>query len=333
MEIQAIHRNILITIWLSALCATLGGCGLIPSKKVEKAPQWALNPPPNTDTALYGTGMKRNRDSAIKSALAQIASNLSVNISAESLSQTRAQNGQENMRYAEDVKAQVNKTQFSNYKVLNSQAVSNGVWVLVEVDKAQMANDLHSKITRSQTQLSQQFKEFSTASSLEKAQLAPKLHAELVDMRAAIATLESIQKNSNNAQATAFILSKEAELRKAKSSMKVKIEHDKNTSLLANKIATLLSQKDVKVVEGGSRKGKSVIVINSKVNNLKIQNAFVAKIELKLDAIDDQGKTIKSYLKTLNGASPSSYAAALDQANVKLFNVLQEEKVMESFGF
>lgn len=338
MEIQKNYPGIIRTLCFSVMCTFLASCGLIPSKSaapkpVEKTPHWALNPPPNTAQALYGTAMKRDRDAAIKSALAQIASNLSVNISAETLSATTMSNGQENMRYAEDVKAQVNKTQFSNYRVIDSQAVSNGIWVLVEVNKAQMASDLQSKINSSKTQLSQRFTEFEKVSSLEKAQLAPKLQSELMDMRAAIATLNTIQKTSNTAQHTSFILTKEAELRKAKSSMKVKIEHDRNTDLLANKIATLLSEKDVKVVEGGSRKGKSVIVIKSKVDNLKIQNAFVAKIELKLDAIDDQGKTIKSYLKTLNGASPSSYDAALDQANVKLFKALQDEKVMESFGF
>ena len=299
----------------------------------EEMPSWAINPPPNSTSELFGVGSGATREQAINRALTTIAGNLSTAVVSEIRQTTELSNGLENNNFIEDMRAEVNKTQFNNYHVVSSTQLKSEIWVLVKVDRQQMANNLQNKIQQLNSELDFRFNDFAKATALEQSQLSPNLQESLNQLKTSAATLAAVQPSFNQSQIMAYALKRETQLRHIKNNMVVIIESDQNMDLFARKIETLLTQRDVKVISSGDRAGKSVIIIKSNVKNMNIQDVYVARVELKVDALDESGKTLKSYMKTLNGASPTSYDAALSQANSKLFDEFTNDNVIGTFGF
>ena len=74
----------------------LSGCGT--QKSVDVTPKtvasdWYTNPPVSTDTILYAVGEAQNKDEAIKNALNNMASTLSVSIASQFNSKELVQEG------------------------------------------------------------------------------------------------------------------------------------------------------------------------------------------------------------------------------------------------
>lgn len=295
-------------------------------------PQWAQSRPANTDQTLYGVGQGGTRQLAIESALVEIASTIRIDIKSNTNQTKTYANGKEQNVFNEKTSSEVARTQFSHYDVVQSEQVDKVTWVLVSVNRTRMSKDLLTKIDHLKTEVALRLKRFGQLSALEKSQTAPAIQELLAKLAGLIATESALDKNFDPKPQMTFVIEQENKLSNIKKNMVVKIEADTKLGSFANLLATYLTERDVKVVQDGSRNGKAVIAIHAAVNNKLIQNTYITKVEVKIDAINEQGTVLKSYMKTLNGASPSNFESALSQANQNLYNLFVKDNVIDSFG-
>ncbi len=304
----------------------------IPIVFASSKPGWYESRPSNSSQFMFGVGQGASRQLAIESALVEVASSIRIDIRSKT-DQTRVYaNGKEKNIFNEKTSSEIAKTQFSHYDVLKSEEIDGVNWVLVAVNRALMSKDIMSKINALKSEVELRFRQFAGHSSLEKSQSVPMLNEKLTQLKLLLATESALDRSFDPTPFTQYVVEQEEKLRQVKNKLVVKIEVGPELDDFGGLLTAYLVERDVKVVEQGARKGKSVIAVESKVKENQIQNLFVTKVEVKIDAINEQGAVLKSYVKTLNGVSPSSFQAALSQANQKLFNLILKDKVVESFG-
>lgn len=324
---------IAIGVLMNAGCVTMPGAHSFTQKTAAKPapPSWYLNQPANSASALYGKGTGASRQDAVNEALAEIAAGLRVTIKAETKQRRTYSGGQEAMSSDEQIEASVNAIDFTQYDVAQSAETGGTHWVHVRVAKAALAKDLDQQIQEQKRALDLAFQRFLAASALAQSREIPELEAQLDQLEANAISLATLT-DYDRSTITRYTANHKDKLERARRNMVVKIEHGRHTGLFARKLEELLTQRDIKVVNGGSRSGKTVLSVKSEVKQQRYGSAYISVVNLKVQAMDERGKVLNTYVKTLNGASPTNYDASLRQANLKLFEAFVDDDVLNTSG-
>lgn len=123
-------------------------------------PKWYVNPPTSTSTELYGVGEGKDRQEAMLSALAQIATQLRVTLSTQVESHVELKHGIETEQRLISSHMEVIPLELEGYEVLKQEVLHPlKALVLVRVYRQKLARDLHRMIERNlsdfQTRLEQ----------------------------------------------------------------------------------------------------------------------------------------------------------------------------------
>ncbi len=133
-----IKKFVIASILLVASCAS--------SQNKAGEPSWYISPKQNNSQNFYGVAYGPNLEEATKSALADAAARLMVSISSEStlLREEDSSGASEEMR--QQVKQNIEKIDFTNFKVSRSQKTEAQLFVEVEIERDSFIRDQKEKI-------------------------------------------------------------------------------------------------------------------------------------------------------------------------------------------
>ena len=307
----------------------LQACTLAPR---QQTPQWALSPPEDTSQTLYGVASRQTLDQAKKAALAEIAGKLGTSVQSDTRLKNEWKNDTTTENFVENIKTHVSATQFSHFDVVNSAQIADQYWILIKLNKTAMARELQQKIQLSLKQLDADFTSYNGYSALQKVQASSELKAQLLQLETTVKTLYAIASNYNIEPAMSSLRKKQAQLASARDAIKIKIESDKNTRLFAKKLESYLTDRKFKILNEGSRTGKTVIAISSEIQYFNILNDHQAKMGVNIRVFDETGKVLTTSVHSITGYSRISQRAALDQANLMLAENFNSKGVLNIIG-
>ena len=128
------------------------GCGSAKRVVVEEKvlPAWYEHPPRSTSSELYAVGEEKSKREAIDSALALLASTLSVSIASDFSAKTVVKEGRINSSdatYVNKTQSEVKKIRITNYQLLNAAQLGyKRVAVLIKVDKKMLFRGLKNEL-------------------------------------------------------------------------------------------------------------------------------------------------------------------------------------------
>ncbi|GAA3947599.1 hypothetical protein GCM10022278_03510 [Allohahella marinimesophila] len=339
-----------LLILLLSLTLTLAGCKSVPpvypsanslnnqsaltSQPVQtnEVPQWALAPPSDSVSAMYGVGERSTLDQAKKAALAEIAGKLGTFIQAQTETSLSMRAGQTSESLQEDIQATVASTEFSDFDVVETAVQGGRYWVLVKVDRKTMADRLNAKSAQIEAELSADFADFSKRSSLAKVRRLPDLQKKLDRAQQYQLTLKALNPGLDVTTLQSSSRQRQQMLDNAQQALRVRLEHDQNTAVFANQLKGLLSASKLILEQGSNRQGKSVIAIRSDVTYQEVFGDQMVKMLVDIQAIDDKGAVIATSNHVVSGASRTSRQAALEQANHKLAQTFSEQGLLQALG-
>lgn len=115
-------------------------------------PSWAVNVPQDNNSYFYASAQAFTKEGAVKQALNDIASRLNVSISSNLLINKGIFKDKTYNEVSQQINTKVQNIHFNNYKVVKSKQIDNQVYVLVQVDKnklkEQLRADIKLKITK-----------------------------------------------------------------------------------------------------------------------------------------------------------------------------------------
>lgn len=303
-------------------------------KKAIEPPNWYLNPPANTVVDFYGVASAHNLDQAKRKSLEDVAANLGIQISGQSLIISTKKDGVGTSHFTEETSAVVGNTEFSNYTYLKTDhdPATNTYWVLVKVDKKKLLADIKYQSDKLTRELENDFGYFDRASNLAQVLSSEELRYKAAKLERLCNTRRYLDNNFNPDPILEDLRQKAKKLQQALESLKVFVKHDVNTEHLAQNLEQLLTENKVKVVGSANVSGATTISITSNVIFSFVYD-HVAKLNVKLESIDENGKILLTSNFEEAGASPSSDRAALEQANYKIAENFKKQGLLNSLGF
>lgn len=119
------------------------------AKKEISYPSWYLNPPQNNQELLYGIGEGFTINEATKNALENLSSRLMVTISSNTVSSSKSFTDYREYTTkttTQDIKSEIEKLSFNNYKVEDSLSMDRRIIVLLSSSKNDMTKTLQDQI-------------------------------------------------------------------------------------------------------------------------------------------------------------------------------------------
>ncbi len=308
-------------------------CGGSKAPQAISYPSWYLNPPANNGAYLYGVGDGRNLDEAKSSALNAIAASLSTTVSSEfkKSESTQSFNGNEKAYHSalNTIKAQVKAIEFSDYRIMQNQVISDRVLLLIEVSRARLFQQQKEKLDRFSQELTDEQKNISRQSPLQKALLYSKQLAKIQKLQ----SMALLGKTINADFDTSPYFKQASDIKQAKNdtfnTVKVFVSADTQARVFIDTLKEGLNKAGIKTV---SRKTENNIHIKNDFQLDEIYGFKIAKARLSFSTKDAREKTIATSSFNLSGKSRYDYEKAKANAAQALAKKIEEEGIYTLLG-
>ncbi len=296
---------------------------------INNLPSWYVSPKQNNAASIYGVGDGFTLEEATKSALADAAARLIVAISSQSTLQReeiQITNGSKNTGTAieesrQQIKQNIEKIEFTNFSVSNSQQSGSRVFVEITMSRQQFILAQQEKLSFLDRQIFDLNKNISSQNLVQKQSSLIKI----LDLAKQAEILARILQNSEGNKALKSELSTIANAQNELNNIANKVEfyfEIKSSSEISAIIRTALNKEKIKIAKTESESANQVkLAINSSKSSGEIYGAKITKIKIDFEN-KSAGKVIASNSIEVSGSSvlgeKESYAAALESLKDKI---------------
>jgi len=283
-------------------------------------PSWYISPKQNNSENFYGVSSGANLEEATKAALSDAAARLMVSISAESTSliEEDARGTNEEMR--QQIKQNIEKIEFTNFKVSRSQKAGSQLFVEVEIEKNPFIRDQKEKLEFNETKVANLAKDLSSANPVQKRVSLTKI----LDIQKQIELSSRILAGAGESINLKEKLSHSADFQNQFNQLTNKIEfyfEINSPKEIAQIIRLALNKENIKIANSRGGANQIVITIKSSSKTSEIYGANITKLAIDFENIFG-GATIASNQIEVSGSSTinekESYAAALKSLEDKI---------------
>lgn len=289
------------------------------SKQVEE-PIWYLSPKQNNSENFYGVSSAANLEEATKAALADAAARLMVSISSESNLIREENNDSASEEMRQQVKQNIEKIDFTNFRVSRSQKAGSQLFVEVEIKRDLFIRDQKEKIAFSEKKVSDLEKNLSDANPIQKRVSLIKI----LDVEKQIELSSRILSGAGEDINLKEKLNRIAFFQNQFNQLTDKIEfyfEINSPKEIAQVIRNALNREKIKVANSRGGTNQIIVIIKSSARSGEIYGAHITKLQIDLENIS-AGKTVASNGIEITGSSTisekESYSAAVKSFEEKI---------------
>lgn len=317
---------------LFAALSIAASCAFAAKDDLANLPSWYVKPKQNNADNLYGIAEGYTMEEATKYALAEAASRLMVSISSQSDMIREENQNSVNEEIRQQVRQNVEKIDFSSFKVSKSEQVATKFYVEVEIQRTPFLNQQQEKSQFLAAQIADLEKDLNSKNPIQKRNNLLKIldlskQDELVsrilngaglansDLKAKLARIAKFQNqlNNSNEQLEFFF----------------DIDSPKE---IAQAIRSAINKEQIKIAKvENSSLNQVKISIKSNSRSEKIYGAFITKLSIDFENIS-QGKTVASNSIEVTGNSVISEQESYSAAIAALKDKIQDQGILNILG-
>lgn len=293
-------------------------------------PSWYLSPKQNNSENFYGISVGANLEEATKAALADAAARLMVSISSESTSLIEEDSRGTNEEIRQQVRQNIEKIDFSNFRVSRSEKSGPELFVEVEIKRDPFIRDQKEKTEFAEKQVSDLEKNLSSANPIQKRVSLSKI----LDLEKQIILSSRILAGAGEGTNLKEKLNRLAFFQNQFNQLTDKIEfyfEINSAKEIAQTIRTALNKEKIKISNSRGGANQIIISIKSSAKSGEIYGAHMTKLQIDFTNISG-GKTVASNLIEVTGSSSisekESYAAAIKSLEEKI----SEQGILKVIG-
>lgn len=295
-------------------------------KKSTELPSWYLMPKQNNSLSLFGVAEGFTLEEATKSALADAAARLIVTISSESTLLREENQNSANEEMRQQIKQNIEKIDFTNFKLSHSQQIAAQIYVEVEIARDDFIAAQKEKMLFLDRQISDLNKNIATQNLIQK--------------RNSLTTILDLAKQSeilarilqlNLKEKLAMIANTQNELNKLTDKVEFYFEINSPNEISAI-IKNSLNKERIKISKVENSNSNQVkIAIHSQVNSGNIYGAYISKIKIDFENKVSE-KIIASNSIEVSGSSAISEKESYSAALVSLKEKILQDGILKILG-
>lgn len=303
-----------LTIFFTNSCST-------EKQASSNTPTWYISPKQNSAENLYGVASGFSLEEATKGALADAASRLMVSVSSESSLIREENNVSTNEEMRQQIKQNIEKIDFTNFKVSRSEKSGPQFFAEVEIKRTPFISDQKEKITFSERQISDLAKNLNGANPIQKRSSLLKIIDLSKQVELSSRILNGAGENLDLREKLARLASFQNQLNQLSDKIEFYFEIN-SPKEIAQIIRNALNKEKIKITNArSSSTNQLTIVIKSSARSNKIYEAYLTKLQIDFANLT-AGKTVASNSVEVTGSSSisekESYLAAVKSLEEKI---------------
>lgn len=322
-----------------ALGLTGCGGGSVPQPEAEEMamPAWYTNPPANNPIYLYGLGDGMTNDQAVKNALDNLASRLSVTVQSTYEVNTKIQKGYSesfSQSSERNLKSEVSKIRISNYEIDKSQKLAPGHYaVLIRSDKEKFYDSLVKEMDIKIKALEDRRAGNQDANIIKKTYFYQDAVNETAEFMPTLLVLNTLSETFDDSKYLKTIGTLNNEFEAIKKAINFVISGDAESKNMGETIRVALTDSGFKVVGAGAKNADTVFVkLSTRSEQSEAMGFIVAKMTTNIEVTTADGKVVGGNKLNINGQSPQSYELAKENASKKLSKMIEKEGMNKILG-
>jgi len=328
MKIKLIINALLLLLLFNA-CVTTP-----PRPQRNLIPNWYSSPTTDTPNYWFDTGVGTNKNEAIRKALSNIASKISVKVNSKFIDILREHNGHSENFNESAVEVSVENIQLPGYEIQQIQESMDKVYVLLRVSKQKFLNEKKNDFRIKNKTIKNMYSQMKTGHPIEIIKGKNKFN-KLVSQAMTTAIILS---NFNERYAIDKCLNEymayQKNIQSIMTSLNICIKSDPHSRLIASHIKELLTAENIHVVDQLSNpKNAAIINLKGSQKKLNIDNEYLVKITVDIIVKSPSSKRIISKKQhTFSGASIIDYRMAVQNAAKVFYNKSKSEGIYNTIG-
>ncbi len=309
------------------------GIALIAS---ESVPSWYFNPPSDNETSWYGVGEGSTLRQAKDSALADIASRLSVTISSKvSKNATQTSTGafsSYNQNVNVNQESEVKKIAFNNFEVVSTSQNDSKALVLVEVDKAKFLKDQLQTLTDTVNDINGL--QPKGKSILEQYQELKSMAPDVEKAKTILSILTTFEIPFDRTKMAHAVSDYRDSLDTVRSKIEFYISADNDSRYSADVLKEALATEKIKIAQRFNRNNSNLVIINldTEATTKQLFNTYMVNTRTTVSLKSKEGATISTFIVESRGNSSIDYATALKNASNNFKQQVNEKGIFTFLG-
>jgi len=261
---------------LLLLFSTFVGCGVpTPTPKEVKTPppSWVYGvPPADSKTKMYGIGIGRDRESAIKTALNSMVSRLSITLKSSFKSREKVEDSYHTSRVINNIEANIAKIKINNYKVIRAYRVNYKEFaVMIESDKKRFIKGLEEDLQERYKDIFEQLRDVKKDTILVRYNREKILNKEAKKLQSSLFIISELDPYFDNRRYLDLILRVKSTFLEEKHNLKFYVEGDDNSKIFVEKIKNNLVKKGFNLSESEKRGIRVVVKTEKRLSNIFVK--------------------------------------------------------------
>lgn len=302
---------------------------LLSCTKVEKKSgpvSWYIQPKQNTELTMYGVAEGFTLEEATKAALSDAAARLIVSISSTSTLVREENNYSANEEMRSQIKQNIEKIDFVNFKVARSAQVESIFYVEVEIDREQFLQAQKDKLELLNRQISDLSKNIPSQNLIQKRNS----YVKEIDLLKQASILVQIL-NNNMKETNAALANAQNELNKLNNNVEFYFDIDSSKEITAI-IRNALNKEAIKISKTKTNLTNQIQVeIDSSSRTGQVYGSYITKIKIDFEN-KSLGKVVASNSIEVSGSSTISEREAYLSAIESLKEKVANEGILQILG-
>ncbi|MCX6074124.1 MAG: LPP20 family lipoprotein [Campylobacterales bacterium] len=311
------------------------GIGLIAG---ENVPSWYFNPPSDNEVSWYGVGEGNSLRQAKDSALADIASKLSVTISSKvSKDATQTTSGafssyHQNVNVNQE--SEVKKMSFNNFEVISTSQNDSKALVLVQVDKAKFLKDQLQTLTDMVKELDTLQLSPKGKSILEEYQEFKSLAPDVEKAKTIISILTTFDVPFERTKMSQAVSDYRDSLDAIRSQIEFYISADNDSHYSADVLKEALAAEKIKIVQQFNRNNTNLVIVDldTVATSKQLFSTYMVNTRTTVSLKSKEGAILSTFIVESRGNSSIDYATALKNASNNFKQQVNEKGIFTFLG-
>ena len=310
-----------------------------PVDNISNAPKWYVNALQNDNTYLYGVGYGNSLQDSTKIALNNISEKILVTVSSSFTMNNQESvvnnNSDYESRQQQNIILQVKEIDFTNYQLIKSEQIGQGIYSLVKVKREDLINYYLAKIKKDHVKIKSNTNNLVDFSHIEQFIKINKIKNLINKNEVKLELLEILGANHNILNQYTkyynFLLDKQTWL---KNNIALKIVSPSSEQRIVNVIAKALNDIGIKVIVNTEQAEKSIFLLRITADSRTeyIYNSYITKIIINTKLIKSFGSQIAAGEIIIKGSSVTNKVMAFDAAIVNLQNDIAKFGIFSLVG-
>jgi LPP20 lipoprotein len=318
---------------LGSLLALAGCIGASAKPQVATLPTWVSAPPADSASTYYGLGQGQDLAVARRNALRDIAAKIKVSIAGTVENRVSVRNDSVDRSAMNRISEEVQKTEFKNFKVLNTNSNADGVYVLLSVDREEFVRDTKEKIARLASQVDTATSGFENRPAIEQFMLLKKQRPNIVMAQGYYDVIGRKDMTANDQTQ----LDKFDQLintgDRISNELSFKLQSTAADKDVENTVSNYLTNNGVRTQQAPGGSPAATVTVAAVARLDTIQSSKSVRLTVTLTVIDNNGRAVAGREYIVSGVSLTDHTSARQQAVFNLQAELRKTDLVAGLGF